>query len=64
MQNKKPWLGTFEEKLYEKITEPIRVTHLRMKTRKCMRCAQTFKSKNNWTCQKCKQTLGELYYES
>ena len=53
----KPWLGTFEEELYEKFTTGFKVDRrlTRTKNRKCLRCDDIFKSLENRICNSCKR---------
>lgn len=54
MKKEKPWLGVFEEQLYEKFTSPIKLNHRNNKNRICLRCEKPFRTKESYTCNSCK----------
>jgi len=54
---KKPWLGSFEELLYEKYTTSMHIDlrWTKIKKRKCLRCDNVFRSLENRICNNCKK---------
>ena len=58
MKKQKIWLGSFEEQLYEEFTSSVKVhnNHLLINKRKCLRCDNIFRSKEQRICERCTQT--------